>query len=112
MGFRENLKHELGYNDMAVKQLASLSGVQKRAIDNYLRTKNPAMPVADAAVKIARALGVTVEYLVLGEEQPLLLEIRKISRNLHKVSVRDRRLIADLLESMIKRKNSEAKAER
>jgi transcriptional regulator with XRE-family HTH domain len=94
---------------MAVSRLASLSGVQKRAIDNYLRTKKPAMPVADAAVKIARALEVTVEYLVLGEEQPVLREIRRISRNLQKVSARDRRLIADLLESMIKRKNSEVK---
>ena len=107
MGFNENLRLELVYNDMAVKQLASLSGVQKRAIDNYLRAKDPAMPAADAAVKIARTLGVTVEYLVLGEEQPVLQEVRKISRNLHKVNVRDRRLIADLLESMIKRKDAE-----
>jgi hypothetical protein len=36
MGFRENLKTELEYNDMAVKELAALSGVPKRAIDNYL----------------------------------------------------------------------------
>jgi transcriptional regulator with XRE-family HTH domain len=107
MGFKKHLKLELDYNDMTVNQLASLSGVQKRAIDNYLRTKNPAMPVADNAVKIARALGVTVEYLVLGEEQPGLQEVRRISRNLHKVSARDRRLIADLLESMIKRKDTE-----
>jgi transcriptional regulator with XRE-family HTH domain len=69
MGFRENLKSELEYNDMSVKELASLSGVQKRAIDNYLRTVDAALPIADAAVKIARALGVTVEYLITGEER-------------------------------------------
>ncbi|MDR0599216.1 MAG: hypothetical protein LBG84_03925, partial [Treponema sp.] len=58
----------------------------------------------DAAVKIARALGVTVEYLVMGEESPPSREIRRISRNLHKVGSRDRGLIADLLGSMIERR--------
>jgi transcriptional regulator with XRE-family HTH domain len=100
MGFRENLKSELDYNDMAVKELAALSGVHKRAIDNYLRSVNAAMPAADAAVKIARALGVTAEYLVMGEEQPVPPEIRRIARNLHKLSPRDRRLVADLVDSM------------
>jgi transcriptional regulator with XRE-family HTH domain len=104
MDFRENLKSELEYNDMRIKELAALSGVQKRAIDNYLRTIKAAMPPADAAVKIARALGVTVEFLVTGDEQqtpPETPEIRKITRNLYKISVRDRKLIEDLLESMI-----------
>ncbi|GHV90558.1 hypothetical protein AGMMS50268_10610 [Spirochaetia bacterium] len=106
MGFRENLKSELEFNDMAVKELAALSGVQKRAIDNYLRTINAAMPAADAAVKIAHALGVTVEFLVMGEEQQIPTGIRKIIQNLHKVSMRDRKLIEDMLESMIERKEN------
>jgi transcriptional regulator with XRE-family HTH domain len=104
MGFRENLKTELDYNDLSVKELAALSGVHKRAIDNYLKTINAAMPAADAAVKIARVLGVTVEYLVMGEESPPVQEIRRISRNLYKVGMRDRRLIADLLGAMIERR--------
>jgi transcriptional regulator with XRE-family HTH domain len=103
MGFRENLKSELEYNDMRIKELAALSGVQKRAIDNYLRNTNTAMPAADAAVKIANALGVTVEFLVMGDEQQTPPEIRKITRNLYKVSVRDRKLIEDLLDSMVER---------
>jgi transcriptional regulator with XRE-family HTH domain len=106
MGFRENLKSELEFNNMAVKELAALSGVQKRAIDNYLRTVDAAIPAADAAVKIAQALGVTVESLILGEEQQTPQEIRKIIRNLYKVGIRDRKLIEDLLESMIERKEN------
>jgi len=47
--------------------LAALSGVHKRAVDTYVRT-NSSMPPADTAVKIAKALGVTVEYLVTGED--------------------------------------------
>jgi transcriptional regulator with XRE-family HTH domain len=106
MSFRENLKSELEFNDMAVKELAALSGVQKRAIDNYLRTANAAIPAADAAVKIAHALGVTVEFLVMGKEQPIPQEIRKITRKLYKVGMRDRRLIEDMLESMIEKKEN------
>lgn len=32
----------------------------------YVATKNPSMPPADVAYKIARALGVSEEYLVTG----------------------------------------------
>ena len=91
---------------MRIKELAALSGVHKRAIDNYLRAINTAMPAADAAVKIAHALGVTVEFLVMGDEQQIPPEIRKINRNLYKVGMRDRKLIEDLLESMIERKEN------
>ena len=67
MGFRENLKAELAYQDILVKELAVLSGVNKRTLDNYLREKSN-IPPADVAVKIARALNVSVEYLVTGVE--------------------------------------------
>lgn len=67
MGFRENLKAELAYQDILVKELAVLSGVNKRTLDNYLREKSNTPP-ADVAVKIARALNVSVEYLVTGVE--------------------------------------------
>jgi transcriptional regulator with XRE-family HTH domain len=67
MGFKENLKAELTYKGMLVKELSALSGIKKHTIDNYLNTHN-SMPSAGAAVRIARALGVSVEYLVTGEE--------------------------------------------
>jgi len=103
MGFRENLKQELSYNGMLVKKLSDASGVHKRAIDTYL-CANASMPPADAAVKIARALGVTVEYLVTGEEQLTPQRIREITRKLYKISQRDCKLIADLIDSMIEQK--------
>jgi transcriptional regulator with XRE-family HTH domain len=67
MGFKENLKAELKYSGMLVKELSALSGVKKHTIDNYLNTHN-SIPTADAAVSIARALGVSVEYLITGHE--------------------------------------------
>ncbi len=66
MGFRENLKDELKYQGILVKELADKSGVPKGTIDHYLAEKNTA-PIAENAVKIAQALNVTVEYLVTGK---------------------------------------------
>ena len=66
MGFKENLKDELKYQGMIVKELADKSGVPKGTIDHYLAEKYTA-PIAENAVKIAQALGVTVEYLVTGK---------------------------------------------
>jgi len=67
MGFRENLKEELSFSGMFVKELAALSGLKKQTIDSYLNVNN-CMPSADAAVAIAQALGVSVEYLVTGKD--------------------------------------------
>ena len=65
MSFRDNLKSELEYQDIKVKELAAKTGLNRKTIDNYL-TKNSADPSATNAVKIAKALNVTVEYLVTG----------------------------------------------
>ncbi|MBR4791248.1 MAG: helix-turn-helix transcriptional regulator [Treponema sp.] len=70
MGFKENLKIELDYKGMIVKELAYLSGVNKRTIDQYLSSAAK-MPSAENAVKIASALGVTVEYLITGKNKQL-----------------------------------------
>ena len=67
MGFKENLKEQLNFSGMYVKELAALSGIKKQTIDSYLNTHS-CKPSADAAVSIAQVLGVSVEYLVTGKE--------------------------------------------
>lgn len=75
MGFKENLKDELKYQDIKVKELSEKSGVSKRTIDHYLAEKST-VPQAEAAVKIAKALGVSVEYLVTGSDSSVSHSIR------------------------------------
>jgi transcriptional regulator with XRE-family HTH domain len=77
MGFRENLKTELLFSGLLVKELSAKSGVKKKSLDKYL-SENGSMPSAEAAVKIARVLGVSVEYLVTGEKN------RKLDADGHK----------------------------
>ena len=105
MGFRENLKQELGFRGMMVKELASISGVRKRALDTYLLSTNASMPPADTAVKIAHALGVSVEYLVTGTEEKkgkpkpsLQPDMRVLVDIADKLSPKNRRLAIKLVK--------------
>jgi len=115
MGFKENLKSELVYSGMLVKELAELSGVNKRTIDNYLNTHN-CMPSADAAVRIAAVLGVTVEYLITGNarqernpSQPIP-DSKVILKNLESLNKRDRKIVLNLIKSLKEMEDSEKKA--
>jgi transcriptional regulator with XRE-family HTH domain len=114
MGFRENLKAELAYKDILVKELASISGVNRRTIDNYLRV-NGSMPMADAAVRIAQALGVTVEFLVLGKEPKkpktpsFSPDHRIVLKNLETLNSRDRKIVLNLIQSLKEMEAAEKK---
>ena len=65
--FSQRLRFEIEYIGLNQKEFAAKAGIKKRALDAYLRAPQ-SMPPADTAVKIASALGVTVEYLVTGKE--------------------------------------------
>jgi len=66
--FSKRLRSEIEYAGLSQKEFAAKAGLKQRALDAYLR-ETKSMPPADTAVKIAAALGVTVEYLVTGREQ-------------------------------------------
>ncbi len=68
MSFKDNLKSELTYQGLLVKELAAKTGISRRTLDNYLREKS-SLPPVDVAVKIAEALNVSVEFLVTGKER-------------------------------------------
>jgi len=115
VGFKENLKSELAYKNILVKELATISGINKRTIDNYLREEG-SIPSADAAVRIAGALGVTVEYLITGNEQqernypPLSQEPRVVLKNLETLNKRDRKIVFNLIKSLREMEDQEKKA--
>jgi transcriptional regulator with XRE-family HTH domain len=110
MGFRENLKIELTFADMLVKELSERSGVHKRALDTYLR-ENGSMPSADNAVRIASALGVTVEYLVTGAQSrpertlaSLSSGLQILLRHAQELPDDDLEIVITLIKSLQKRK--------
>ncbi|MDR0539553.1 MAG: helix-turn-helix domain-containing protein [Spirochaetaceae bacterium] len=66
--FKRNLRLELNYLGLTVQELADKAGIAKGALRGYLG-KQSSMPPADVAIKIAAALGVSVEYLVTGNDK-------------------------------------------
>jgi transcriptional regulator with XRE-family HTH domain len=66
--FRENLRTELDYQGVTVKELSTKTGIPIASLDCYLGTR-ATVPSVDAAVKIAQSLRVSVEYLVIGENK-------------------------------------------
>ena len=72
--FSKRLRSEIEYLGLNQKEFAAKAGIKKRALDAYLRAQQ-SMPPADTAVKIAAALGVSVEYLVTGKEYRKSIDI-------------------------------------
>jgi transcriptional regulator with XRE-family HTH domain len=102
MGFKENLKSELSYSGMLVKELAAKSGVSKYSLDNYLNARGQ-VPSIEAGVKIAGTLGVSVEYLVTGKDAnnpQLSSEARTIGRIADQLNDTDRQFVLDLINWM------------
>ena len=102
------MKAELTYADMHVKELAALSGIKKQTIDSYLRENNYT-PSVVAAVKIAKALGVSVEYLVAGKEtkdreisSSLKHELKPLIKHIEQLSREDRKIIIENALNLIK----------
>jgi transcriptional regulator with XRE-family HTH domain len=109
MSFRENLKSELDYTGMLVKELATSTGVPKKTIDKYLLTDRCCMPPADKAVAIAQALGVSVEYLVSGKKQRnehafkecLSPEIRTVVDIVEPLCWEERKLVVEVVAELV-----------
>lgn len=105
MGFKENLRDEITYQGLLVKEVASRAGLNAGSLSNYLK-ENSSIPAADVAVKIAKALGVTVEYLVSGQNrttdnaQPYSPEVRRLADKLESMSERDRKNVSALIDSI------------
>ena len=106
MGFRENLRDEMEYQGLSARELAEKSGVGKRTIDNYLMS-NPQEPGVYNAQKIAKALKVSVEYLVTGAEykSPVALTGERLDflNSFDALPVDDRLLIMNLIKKLLPR---------
>lgn len=68
MDFRTRLRDQIEYLGLLDKEVASKAGISKRALDSYVGSQG-CMPSADVAVRLSKALGVSVEYLITGEDK-------------------------------------------
>ncbi len=84
MNFWQRVDSLLSYKNMTRKALASDAGFDVSNIGKGISNNN--IPAADTAVKIAKILGTTVEYLVTGEDHSISDEAFKHLDKFYKYS--------------------------
>ncbi len=108
--FKENLRAELDFQGLTVKELSIKTGIIKGTLDNYLGVRS-SIPPADIAVKIAKALNVSVEYLVTGENSMTKvpdtpIDFIRIERDLKKLPKQVAESVGEMIHTLAKREVS------
>ena len=102
MDFADRLRAEIEYSGMLQKELAAKAGIKKRALDMYIGAQK-SMPPADVAVRLAKALGVTVEYLVEGRNSSPTEDVDiKLKNDLKNIPVTLRKKILETIHMISK----------
>lgn len=102
MNFRENLKYLMDFKNIQTKELSKLSGISENTIKSYLKEASSESKVSNA-ILIAKALGVSVEYLAnlderaAGNVSPQILEIEDL---LKKMSQKDLNVLQSVTKSI------------
>lgn len=110
MNFSEKLRDELDFKGWTVKELAAEAGISVHTLNHYLNGIK-SVPAADVAVRIAKALGVTVEYLFDNEEAPVKqknipFKIRRTAEKLLRLDEFDRNAVEALIDKLAARYES------
>jgi len=82
--FRKNLRSELDFQGLTVKELSARTSIPIATLDCYLGTR-ATVPSVDAAFKIAQALQVSVEYLVAGEMANMEKSLKAPNREVQEI---------------------------
>lgn len=111
MSFNENLKEAMYCKNLTTEQLASLTEINSGTISNYLKTKG-SMPPADKALKLAKALDVSVDFLVNGfdsktessiqQKSPFSIDVFKIAQKMDTLD-KDRLAIISSMIDLIRK---------
>ena len=88
MGFKERLRDEIEYRGLLIKEVSAAVGISNSTFLSYIDSRG-VLPNVETAVKIAKYLGVTVEYLVGG-----------ISESYDKLSSHDKLILVKIAETM------------
>ncbi|MCQ2602069.1 MAG: helix-turn-helix domain-containing protein [Treponema sp.] len=112
MGFKENLKEAMYCKNLTTIQLAAMTGINSGTISSYLKTKN-SMPPVDKALKLAKALDVSVDFLVNGFEEktessiqqksPFSIDVFRIAKKMDDMGKEELTIISSIIDLLKKR---------
>lgn len=114
MSFNENLKEAMYCKNLTTIQLSNLTDINSGTISNYLKTKG-SMPPADKALKLAKALDVSVDFLINGfdtksessiqQKSPFSIEVFKIAQKMDSLDKDELTIINSMVDLLKKKKN-------
>ena len=90
MTFNERLREEIEYKGIVIKEISAKIGISNNTFLSYINSRN-VMPNVETAVKIAKALDVSVEYLVTGVDSfysEKNKQIKEITRDLSSLDLK------------------------
>ncbi len=108
MGFKERLRDEIEYRGLLVKEVSAAIGISNSTFLSYIDARG-VLPNVETAVKIAKYLGVSVEYLVDGDtveqsNRPEAFHSAKMQLNesYDKLSSHDKSILIKIADAMSK----------
>ena len=96
MGFKERLRDEIEYRGLLVKEVSAAVGISNSTFLSYIDARG-VLPNVETAVKIAKYLGVSVEYLVDGDSEKM-----KLNESYDKLSSHDKYILVKIADAMSK----------
>lgn len=102
MGFKAKLRDEMDFQDIKPKELSEKTGISVNTIRNYINGHN-ALPNIYSAVKIAKALGISVEELADDGSDGSAAKTpaaRKFSALFERLSANDQKSVMALITEM------------
>lgn len=105
--FAENLKVELIYNGYKIKEFSEIIGIPYTTMLSYLNKNN--LPRVDVAVKIAKVLHTSVEYLLTGKEldKAKIVKHYPTSKELLSLPSEEQKLLSELIHYLAENKIKE-----
>lgn len=108
MDFRTRLREQIEYLGLLDKEVAKQAGITKHAMDTYVGSRG-CMPAADIAVRLAKVLGVSVEWLVTGEDATVQQgEIQTLIHFFSHLDEHDKKMVLLLAKEMYEDRKTES----
>ena len=107
MGFKERLRDEIEYRGLLVKEVSAAVGISNSTFLSYIDARG-VLPNVETAVKIAKYLGVSVEYLVDGNSEEIKKDVSfhsekmQLNESYEKLSSHDKSILVKIADAMCK----------
>ena len=107
MGFAENLRDELEYQGLQVKELSEKTGISINTLNKY-RPGSKVVPTIDNALKIAQTLKVSLDYLATGKGNDSIgnlqnadfIQALNLAKDMRRFSKRDIETVKAVISSL------------